>query len=636
MKVMKKVLSLMLAVAMMAGMWGTTAMAAETSSIIIDSGDEAGIDMRNREFKLYKIFEAASVANAGIQYDWILDGEGNKLFYDFFFVQNFNGNKPRVEVPVNGTEIDAVIRYINSLTTAVDINTFSNNLLAYIKAAGSGISAEAVPSEKIVKTQARVTYQDLPMGYYLIEDVTTGEDVLASVMLTTTSSTEIHLKATKPTIEKYIYAVNGVKVNEEGKAKGVSVSVGDTVTYRISIMIPDVSTYLKGYFFQFYEELPDALTLDTDSDVIVQADGKTVNRFTTKASNRANYAMIPDTFDSFKTAFTGTNAENVQFANLVLSTVYGPNHGKTAAGVTESELSTIYALFNNGGILFDLYESEVYPAGEELELFYTAKVNEGILEETVVTNGLATQLYSVDNVAMLRYTTDPNNPTTNIGSVTSSAIANTHHFIITKMAAETTGEVGTKQLSGATFMIYKGNDDGSGNISYEAEAMKFVQTVSGNNFTYSVPSESQLASSELTDQLVNNNGTSDSDGAKGYVDIYGLGTGYYKLVEIVSPDGYRVPAEPFYFTISATHSTAGFLTHLNFNASTANDPEVIESAALDLANNRIRCTVTNIPSAALPTTGGMGTTLFTIAGILLMGGAVAYLVVSRKRRVNEK
>jgi len=40
--------------------------------------------------------------------------------------------------------------------------------------------------------------------------------------------------------------------------------------------------------------------------------------------------------------------------------------------------------------------------------------------------------------------------------------------------------------------------------------------------------------------------------------------------------------------------------------------------------------ITNKPGAALPETGGMGTTLFTVLGVVLMAGAVAFFT-SRKR-----
>lgn len=636
MKMMKKMLTIMLAVVMMCGMLGTNAKAAGTSSIIIDSGGEVGIDMTQRNFNLYRIFDATAVANAGIQYDWITSGE-TKLFYDFFFEPQ-EGNPARVTVPANGSTIDAVVRYINTMTTAVDINNFSNELLAYIiKDNGTTILPEYVAPTNIVKTAQQITYQNLPMGYYLIEDKTTGDNVVASVMLTTSSGEAIHLKATKPTIDKFVFAVNGNKLNGEVGVKGASVNVGDKVTYRCSILIPDISTYLKGYFFQFRDQMAPGIELDPNS-IEIHVDGTKVEQFLSNHNGRANFVRLPSTYNDFRALLDGNdeqgNPDNheQQISNLILATLYGPNHNKTATDLLDnSNLESIYTNdLKGGGILFDLYEPHAYPAGKELEVFYTTTVNETILDSFVNTESSSKQNFSVKNTASLYYTTNPLNPSANIGQSTSNAIITSHHFTITKIAATSDGTATATLLPGATYMLYKEKADGSG---YEETAMKFVKTTDTNGDSiYEVPSAAQLDPTKnltVTDKLENNNVATTSNYA--YVDIFGIGAGNYKLVEVEAPDGYTIAEKPFYFTIGSTYGPSGYLTHLAFNATTDNTLEKMEGVALDLTNNRIRSTVTNIPSAALPSTGGIGTTLFTIIGILLMGCAATYLVVSRRR-----
>lgn len=109
--------------------------------------------------------------------------------------------------------------------------------------------------------------------------------------------------------------------------------------------------------------------------------------------------------------------------------------------------------------------------------------------------------------------------------------------------------------------------------------------------------------------------------ANGQVDISGLrysgwannaavapgaaGYNQYYLVEVKAPAGYELLAAPILFTVDATTTTVG-IDHV----------------------------VKNVPHNAgfeLPLTGGVGTAVFTTAGVLLLAGAGLLMVRSRRR-----
>ena len=100
--------------------------------------------------------------------------------------------------------------------------------------------------------------------------------------------------------------------------------------------------------------------------------------------------------------------------------------------------------------------------------------------------------------------------------------------------------------------------------------------------------------------------TSDATGA--VPAFTGLADGSYTLVESTTPDGYNT-AEDYNFTISGTDYTT--------------------------ANLEQSTTVTNNAGAVLPTTGGIGTTIFYVLGSLLVIGC-GIVLVSRKRMQNNK
>lgn len=106
----------------------------------------------------------------------------------------------------------------------------------------------------------------------------------------------------------------------------------------------------------------------------------------------------------------------------------------------------------------------------------------------------------------------------------------------------------------------------------------------------------------------------------------GLDDGYYRVTETKAPAGYNT-IDPFYFTVTAEHeieSADPKLTNL-----AADGGEVVE---FTISNNKATMStdVINEKGVELPSTGGIGTTIFYIVGGLLAVAAVVLLVTKKR------
>ncbi len=115
----------------------------------------------------------------------------------------------------------------------------------------------------------------------------------------------------------------------------------------------------------------------------------------------------------------------------------------------------------------------------------------------------------------------------------------------------------------------------------------------------------------------------------------GLDDGDYKLVESAVPEGFN-KMEDIEFSITATHATSAPNPSLtSLNGATA-DGSVItlgsgtQQATVSLSTGTISTTIVNKAGSILPSTGGIGTTLFYVVGGALAVGA-AVLLITKKR-----
>lgn len=102
--------------------------------------------------------------------------------------------------------------------------------------------------------------------------------------------------------------------------------------------------------------------------------------------------------------------------------------------------------------------------------------------------------------------------------------------------------------------------------------------------------------------------------AKGEATVSGLDLGDYYFEEVEAPTGYSLDAEPGVVKVELKGKT---------EASAITD---VSSEALIKLNTKLN---------SLPSTGGMGTYLFTIIGVVVMAGAAGAFFISRRKGSEE-
>lgn len=143
----------------------------------------------------------------------------------------------------------------------------------------------------------------------------------------------------------------------------------------------------------------------------------------------------------------------------------------------------------------------------------------------------------------------------------------------------------------------------------------------------------RISNGKLVEWVTVSDGTKLTSGGDGKFVIAGLDAGSYYLRETKAPAGYNLLGNDIGITITATLDKSEdnpSLTALKISVQNGPDATATESNG-NVTMGIVSTVVENVAGAQLPLTGGIGTTIFYIAGSVLVLTA-AGLPVTRKRR----
>lgn len=149
---------------------------------------------------------------------------------------------------------------------------------------------------------------------------------------------------------------------------------------------------------------------------------------------------------------------------------------------------------------------------------------------------------------------------------------------------------------------------------------------------YLVADEAEVGVYYITGGTANaEDATRFSPDAQGKLLIYGLEEDTYELVEVKTASGYTLLKDPISIVITTDYTANQPCGSLTASGTVDGDAVNMESVG-DSANALVPLTVLNTRGFDLPKTGGTGTLVTTICGVLLVSGMIALAVFTSKRK----
>ena len=557
MKKMRRIASLLLAMAMAFGLTAT-AFAAE---VVNETG---------HTYAAYQVFK-------GTQQESVEEGDGSiTALGDIDWGSGVNGVElldALKTLTVGGATPFAGCESAAAVAAVLDGQTdyTSDIAKAFANAADKNRTQVSTP----IPADKNATV-DLEDGYYLFVDTQTapdGVDAYNPALLQVTGQTiTIKQKYSVPEVEKKVS-----DTEDGGLGDAVDAGIGDSVYFTLTGTLPMNLEDYDSYKYIFHDTLSDGLQYNGDVKVYLAA--------------------------------KGTDGE----PDLAGKTEIAESGYTVAAGDAAAEGDTLTVTFADlkgvGGVTADSIIIVEYSA--------------------TLTEAAAIGKPGNTNTVKLEYSNNPNtsdDPSKDTGETPGDTV---YVFTYELDGTKVDGQTPNKTLKDAQFVLYRGKDGADPTYADGIPTNVEYALVAGGKLTgWTDDRGTAIGTEEVKGPGIV------ASGENGLFVISGLDAGTYYLEEVKAPAGYNLLKDPVKLTIDAEISGG--------DAETKQPPTI---GRLDLItegkdgpittegnedNGTVSLEVQNNMGALLPSTGGMGTTLFYIVGAALVLAAGVLFMMKRR------
>lgn len=224
-------------------------------------------------------------------------------------------------------------------------------------------------------------------------------------------------------------------------------------------------------------------------------------------------------------------------------------------------------------------------------------------------------------------------PTVTKTTAATTATVHTYAFSLAKTSDEDIeGGTGKKPLTNAGFTLYSDNT-----MTTSVKMIKVDATATAEAYYRPATAAEITAGTGIVTEMDADLGTDHNT-----LLVRGLDAATYYLKETKVPAGYYAPKGGFAVQLTGDRDgdtlNGKLAAASSFTATNPIDNVLLNGPASVNATekNRLDASLKNSSTPVLPTTGGVGTVMFTVVGLLCMGAALWFFLFARRRRKDEQ